>query len=451
MLRATMKNVTKCASLLAIVSVCGANGVWAQSPALSGAERAMVKSVDAQTPTALALLEKIVNINSGTLNLQGVVAVKDVVSPLIEGLGFKVRWMPMQAATARAGDLVAEHPCSPGAGKCGKRILLIGHMDTVFEPTSTFQRYSIVPGSEGKMATGPGVADMKGGLVVMLMALQAMKDAGTLEKADIKIVLSGDEEKPGHPTSVARKDMIDSGKRSDLALEFENTIQIDGVDSVRVARRSANGWQLETSGKSGHSSQIFNATYGYGAIYELARILDQFRRELPELGLTFNVGLVTGGSTAKMNDAGTEGQAVGKTNVISPVAIAVGDLRTVSNEQTERVEAKMRAIVADHLAKTGATITFEEYYPAMAETDGSRALVVQLNEVNTALGFSPTKVADYMSGGAGDISFVAPFVPGLVGVGTMGAGAHAEGETVLLESLPRQAKRMAILMSRLGK
>ena len=451
MLQPPMKSVTMCASLLAVLSVCGANGVWAQAPALSAAETAMVKSVDAQTPGALALLEKIVNINSGTLNLPGVVAVKNVVSSLIEGLGFKVRWVPMQADTARAGDLVAEHPCAAGAGKCGKRILLIGHMDTVFEPTSTFQKYSIVPGTDGKMATGPGIADMKGGLVVMLTALQAMKDAGTLEKADIKIVLSGDEEKPGHPTSVARKNMIDAGKRSDLALEFENSGQIDGVDAVRVARRSANGWQLEASGKSGHSSQIFNATYGYGAIYELARILDQFRQELPEKGLTFNVGLVSAGATAKVNDTGTEGQATGKSNVISPVALAVGDLRTVSNEQTERVEAKMRAIVADHLAKTGATITFEEFYPAMAETEASRALMTQLSEVNLALGLPAGKVADYMSGGAGDISFVAPYVPGLVGVGAVGAGAHAEGEAALLESLPRQAKRMAILMSRLGK
>jgi glutamate carboxypeptidase len=437
------------ASLLLLGGV--SSGVWAQATAPDAKEAAMVRAVDAETPAAVALLEKIVDINSGTMNLPGVLKVKDVIEPELVALGFKTLWVPMEQLAARAGDLVAEHPCAAGSGKCGKRLLLIGHMDTVFEPGSTFQQYSIVPGTDGKIATGPGVADMKGGLVIMLTALKAMRAAGALDNAEITIVLSGDEEKPGHPLSVARKDMIDAARHSDVALEFENAMQVDGVDAVRIGRRSAIQWQLETSGKSGHSSQIFNETYGYGAVYEIARIIDQFRTELPEKGLTFNVGLLVGGATAKLNEAGTEGTITGKTNVISPMALALGDIRTVSNEQTERVEAKMKSIVSDHLAKTGAVIAFEENYPAMAETDGSRALVGRLNEVNRTLGLPASKVSDVMSGGAGDIAFVAPYIPGLVGVGMQGAGAHAEGETAFLESLPRQAKRMALLMYRLGK
>ncbi len=411
----------------------------------------MVKAIDAESPAAVALLERLVNINSGTMNLPGVIAVKDVVMPQIEALGFKVRWVPMEAFDKRAGDLVAEHPCAAGAGKCGKRLLLIGHMDTVFEPSSSFQKYTIVPGTDGKVATGPGVNDMKGGLVVMLSALKAMKTAGALDKAEITIVLSGDEERHGEPVSISRKDMIDAAKHSDVALEFENDSRIDGKDMIRISRRSSLSWKLETTGRTGHSSQIFRDTMGYGAIYELTRILDQFRTQLPEKGLTFNVGLVLGGATAKLNETGTGGTATGKSNVIPPTALALGDLRTLSNEQTERVEAKMKAIVADHLAKAGATIEFQEGYPAMAETDGSRALVKQLNEVNATLALDPQEVMDPMLGGAGDIAFVAPYVPGLVGTGAIGDGAHAEGETVALDSLPRQSKRMALLMYRLGK
>ena len=111
----------------------------------------------------------------------------------------------------------------------------------------------------------------------------------------------------------------------------------------------------------------------------------------------------------------------------------------------------MRKIVADHLPKTGATIQFLEGYPAMAPTDASRALVGQLNEVNAALGLEEMGVMDPMLGGAGDIAFVAPYVPGLVGTGAMGEGAHAEGETVYLDSIPTQAKRMAVLMYRLDR
>ena len=428
-----------------------ATGQRPQKSAVAPVESVMVKAVDGETPEAMRLLEKLVNINSGTMNLAGVVAVKDVVSPLIEALGFKVQWTPMESLDGRAGDLVAEHVCAAGTGKCGKRILLIGHMDTVFEPSSSFQKFSIVPGTNGNVATGPGVNDMKGGLVVMLTALQAMKTAGVLDNSEIRIVLSGDEEKHGDPISVSRKDMIDAAKRSDVALEFENGSRVDGKDTVRTSRRSALTWQLETSGRSGHSSGVFNENLGFGAIYEMSRILDQFRMELREDGLTYNVGLVLGGATAKLNDTRTGGMATGKSNVVAPVAIAQGDLRTLSNEQTARVQAKMKAIVADHLAKTGATIEFNEAYPAMAETESSKALVTRLNEVNATLGLEPEGTVDPRLGGAGDIAFVAPYVPGLVGVGALGAGAHAEGETVYLDSLPTQAKRMALLMYRLGK
>lgn len=441
-------------SFVAAASVCFVTMALAQSPqssTLAPVESAMVKAVDAETPAANGLLEKLVNINSGTMNLAGVVAVKDVISPQIEALGFKVEWMPMQSLDGRAGDLVAEHPCPAGTGKCGKRLLLIGHMDTVFELSSSFQRYSIVPGTNGNVATGPGVNDMKGGLVVMLTALKAMKAAGTLDNAEIRIVLSGDEERHGSPVSVSRKDMIDAAKRSDVALEFEAGGIVNGKEVQSISRRSAGSWRLETSGRTGHSSQVFSERMGDGAVYELARILDEFRRELKEPGLTYNVGLVLGGATATMNANGTGGEAMGKTNVIPPVALALGDIRTLDNEQTARVQAKMRAIVADHLPKTGATISFEEGYPAMAPTEGGHALVKQLNEVNGALGLPVMEEMDPMLRGAGDIAFVAPYVPGLVGTGAMGEGAHAEGETVFLDSIPKQSKRMALLMYRLSK
>ncbi len=410
----------------------------------------MVRSVDAQTPAAVALLEKIVNINSGTMNLPGVLAVRDVVMPQIEELGFKVHWEPMDSI-GRAGDLVAEHTCPQGTGKCGRRMLLIGHLDTVFEPSNSFQRYSIVPGTDGKVATGPGVNDMKGGLVVMLTALGAMKDAGVLDQTEIRIVLSGDEERHGEPLSVSRKDMIDAAKKSDLAFEFESGGSIDGKDVQSISRRSAGSWKIEATGRSGHSSQVFGDNLGYGAIYELSRILDAFRKELREPGLTYNVGLVLGGATAKLNEKGTGGEATGKTNVVAPAAVALGDMRTLDNDQTERVKAKMQAIVRDHLPRTGATITFEEGYPAMAPTEASRALLKELNQVNAALGLPAEAEMDPMLRGAGDIAFVAPYVPGLVGTGAMGNGSHAEGETVFLDSIPRQAKRMVLLMYRLSQ
>jgi glutamate carboxypeptidase len=440
--------------LVAATLLCAGLSLPSNAQDTNANESAMVKAVEASTASDAALLEQLVNINSGTMNLPGVVKVKDVLEPQIQALGFKTRWVPMEQIDGRAGDLVAEHPCGSGAGKCGKRILLIGHMDTVFEPNSKFQRYEIVPGTNGRVATGPGVSDMKGGLVVMMSALRAMKSAGVLDRSEMTIVLSGDEERHGTPASISRRDMIDAARHSDLALEYENASRdagVDGRDAVRIGRRSALNWRLEATGQTGHSSQVFGEQMGYGAVYELARILDEFRRELPEQGLTYNVGMVLGGATVEENAGKTGGDATGKTNVIPPASLALGDLRTLNDEQTDRAKKKMEAIVRDHLPKASSRIEFEDGYPAMAVMPGSQALLAELQKVNATLGYPPEVVTDPIFGGAGDIAFVAPFVPGLVGVGAMGAGAHAEGETVYLDSLPRQAKRMALLMYRLSQ
>jgi glutamate carboxypeptidase len=412
---------------------------------LSPAERAMVASVDANLKASNELLEKLVNINSGTHNLEGVRAVGQALTPELRDLGFKVQWIPMDEVK-RAGVLVAEHPC-PEPGKCGKRMLFIGHMDTVFEKNSSFQAYSV----KGNIGTGPGVNDMKGGLVIMLFALKAMQAADVLKRAEITIVLSGDEEAHGEPAGIARRDMIAAAQHSDVALEFEGTPRLDGVFYGSISRRSSITWHVQTIGETGHSSGIFSPEKGYGAIYELTRILDAFRTQLPEPYLTFNVGMVLGGTTVSVDEAGNNGTATGKDNVIAPAAYASGDIRTISNEQTARVEKKMGAIAGQHLARTGAAISFGEGYPAMAPTAQSRALLGILNQVNASLGFGTMPELDPMKRGAGDISFVADMLPGLAGIGATGQGAHEPGETIDLSTQPINTKRDALLMYRLSR
>lgn len=425
--------------------------IHAQSSPLTPAEARMTATVDANTPASIQLLQQLVDINSGTLNLPGVLAIKDILIPRIQALGFQTTWHPMEQLDHRAGDLVATHSCPMGAGKCGKRILAIGHMDTVFEPSSPFQKYSIVPNTNGNVATGPGVNDMKGGLVVLLAALDALKSSGTLDHTEITIVLSGDEENHGQPVAISRKDMIEAAQHSDVALEFETGGLIEGKDAASISRRSATTWQIKTTGKTGHSSGVFNNAMGYGAIYELTRILDAFRTQLPEPNLTYNVGLITGGTSAILHPEDASASATGKFNIIPPIAFAVGDLRCLSDDQITRTKDKMQKIVATHLPQTDAAISFDDGYPAMAPTAAGHALVAQLNQVNASLGFPPMEEMDPILRGAGDIAFVAPYIPGLVGTGAMGNGPHAEGETVFLDSIPRQAKRAALLIYRLSQ
>jgi len=426
------------AILLASSLLAGAAPAAAQG--LSKPEKAVDRTGDADFERSGAVLARPVDPNSGALNLQGGGKIGEMMRAELEPLGFVVSWKPMDAVQ-RAGHLIAVHRGKPG----GRRILLIGHLDTVFEPGSPFQKFV----RTGDKAEGPGAGDDKGGMVVMVAALRAMQAAGTLKDANIEIMLTGDEEDAGSPHSIARADLIAAGRRADVALDFEGLVIDGGKDMGSIARRSVTDWRITATGKTGHSSLIFGPDFGDGAINELARILAAFRKELPEPNLTFNAGVIAGGASAAIDESGNA-RAAGKTNIIAATAVATGDFRTLSVEQTARIRAKMESIVAAHAPGTDARIEFGEGYPAMAPTEGNKALLAALNGVNRDLGLAEMAPLDPLKRGAGDISFVAHDVDSLAGLGTYSTGDHAPGETVDLASIRRQAKRAAILITRLG-
>src|SRR5512138_275110 len=175
-------------------------------------EQSIVKAVDSHNAEALALLERIVNINSGTMNFAGVRQVGDALRAELDRLGFETRWVD-GAAFHRAGHLVAEHP------GLGPKILLIGHLDTVFEPSSPFQRFERLNDST---ARGPGIIDMKGGDVIIVHALRALKDAGELDRLNVAVVFDGDEESAGSPLAEARRALVEAAKGASAAIGFED-------------------------------------------------------------------------------------------------------------------------------------------------------------------------------------------------------------------------------------
>lgn len=409
---------------------------------LSAPEQVIMDTVVAGYEDDAALLGRLVEQNSGTHNHAGVKAVADMLVPEFEALGFTVEWID-QSAAGRAGHLFARKTGKPGT----TRMLLIAHLDTVFEPDASFQGFT----REGDIAIGPGVGDDKSGIVVILAALRAMQAAGTLEDANIVVALTGDEEEAGNPLEISRKDLREAAEWADVALDFEGLSVLDGKDMGVVARRSADTWTLTVTAASGHSSGIFGEGVSYGAIYELARILDRFRTELPEENLTFNVGVMAGGTPASLSEDGLSAEAVGKTNIIPSTAVARGDLRTISAEQSNRTVEAMAKIVDESLPGTSSRIAFHFRYPPMAPTEGNYALLARLNEVNADMGLEQMGVYPPSMRGAGDINFVADLVDGLAGMGTEGSGAHAPGESVDLKSITRQAQRAAILMSRLSE
>ncbi len=414
-------------------------GVFAQQ--LSSEQKKIVDAVNADEQNSAAFLKQLVNINSGTLNPPGVRKVADILRPQFEALGFACRWIPMEQVQ-RAGHMVCSRQ-----GSQGKKVLLIGHMDTVFEPSSPFQAWEE---KDGK-TLGPGAADMKGGLVIMLSALKALHQNHDLDNTNITVFLTGDEERPGEPLSIARRDLIAAGKASDAALEFEGGVQNAGHDAASISRRSAYQWVLTTTGKTAHSSGVFSKGVGDGAIYELSRILYRFDQELHDPGLTYNVGLIVGGTTASYDPSTASGTATGKVNVVPAQAQAVGDMRTVTDEQYKRAQEKMRQIIGQHLPGTTAEIVFKEGYPSMPETQSNKDLLKELNEVNRELGMDVMEPLDPSRRGAGDLSFVAPYVASLSGLGSYGGGAHAPGESIQMKRQPEQTRRVALYLYRLTR
>ena len=233
-----------------------------------------------------------------------------------------------------------------------------------------------------------------------------------------------------------------------MALGFEAAIG----DTATVARRGSSDWRLQVTGTTAHSSGIFGEDTGSGAIFETARILNAFYEQLrTERYLTFNPSVMVGGTDVTFDDREDRGTAGGKTNVIPQTVIVRGDLRFISEKQREEAKARMREIVARSLPLTKAQITFEDNYPAMSPTEENYALLKLFDQASRDLGLGAVEAFDPGGRGAGDISFVAPLVRGLDGLGVEGGGSHTPDEFMELDSLPRQIKRVALLIYRLTR
>lgn len=413
------------------------------SAGLDANEKAIVKWSEAHVKDAIDLLEKQVNINSGSLNPQGVKEVGDLLRAELDSIGFETRWIELPPAMKRGGHLFAKHD-----GDRGRKILLIGHLDTVFEPDDDFQTFTRM----GSKASGPGAADMKSGNTVIIYALKALRDVGVLEGAQVMVAFTGDEESVGKPNDISRKDLIEAGKWADVALGFETGVDNDGKEWVTIARRSSSNWCLEVKGRQAHSAGIFGKKSGAGAIFEAARILNAFYTEVRgEEYLTFNAGTIMGGTEVKGGCGLTRGEVFGKTNVVPNRVVVRGGMRTISDGQLARARESMREIVARNLPVTSATITFTDSYPSMPPTEGNKKLQQMLSAINQDLGREAMPILDASKRGAADISFVAPYVDGLAGMGAYGDGAHTPNETVDLESMPIAVQRAAILIYRLSR
>jgi len=408
---------------------------------LNSDEKKIIEYIRANFTESEELLIESVNINSGTLNVDGVRKVGAIYRRELDKLGFVTEWVDLPDSLRRAGHLVASRK-----GSQGKRLFLIGHLDTVFELDMEFSPYTRLNDST---ATGQGVNDMKGGNMVIISALKALHSLKLLDNTHIIAYFTGDEESSGSPHEVARKDFIERAKTTDIALGFEGA---QGLNTVAVARRGIGGWTLNVTAKTGHSAGIFSESAGYGAIYEAARIINEFRTQLKdEKYLTFNPGLISGGSEIRLDPANAKMEAIGKTNIISPAAFVAGDLRFISEIQRDRAREKMKDIVSQSLNGTSSVINFTDGLPAMEPSEGNYKLVKFLDGISVDMGIGTTLAGDPGARGAGDISDIAKYVDSLDGMGASGSGAHKPGELINLKELPLLIQRAALMIYRLSR
>ena len=422
---------------LLAIAICIIPGICMAQP-LSKTEQQILKNIEADYTATIQLLKESVNINSGTFNIDGVKKVGDLYAKELAALGFTIEWIKLPDSLKRAGHLVAYRK-----GKKGKKLFLIGHLDTVFEPDMPANPFTMLNDST---ATGQGVNDMKGGDVAIIAAMKALHKQEFLDDASITIYFTGDEENAGRPRNISRGDFIERAKQHDIALAFEGA---NGLNTIATARRGSSEWRLEVEAKQGHSSGVFSAG-GFGSIYEASRIINEFREKLSkEKYLTFNPGLIIGGSEVNFDTAAQRGDASGKTNIISPKTVVIGDLRSLSEPQKDKAREAMRKIVSQSLAGSKSVITFKEGIPSMPPTPGNEALVKVVSDISIALGYGEVKAGDPGLRGAGDISYVAAYLDCLDGFGASGNGAHAPGETINLNEFPKLIKRAALVIYRL--
>lgn len=428
-LRNSLVLLTLTAALLPHVTVIAAESV---EPALDNQEQALVQWLDTQEAAMLALLEQITNINSGSLNKPGIAAIASVLSAELRQLGFSVSALPggiVSMPSCPGNEYVvdlADHLLASRSGS-GTRLLLMGHLDTVFPLESPFQTFT----RTGDTMYGPGVSDMKGGLVIMLFALKALAETGELDGKSLSILLNSDEEM-GSLSS--RKYVEEQSLLHDYGLVYESS----GSNDLVRTRKGLGQARFVVRGVAAHAGAAHER--GRSAIKELAyKIVEIEKLTDYESGVTVNVGVISGGEAR---------------NTIAPCAEALVDLRYPEPQQGVDAIAAFESIFASVLSYPvdSGELTTESWVslhrPPKIPTEQSDYLLEKTIAIGRLLG-QQLGVTDSGGGTDGSLS-QAVGLPTLDSLGSDGGGAHSESELARVSSLVERAKLSAILIRRLS-
>ena len=377
----------------------------------------LLDRLDGWRTEQIEFLERLVNHDSGTDDVEDVNRVGAILAERLRGIGFTLN----RVANERFGDhLVAE---KPGSGK--KRFLFVGHYDTVFPSGTAKQRPFRIDG-HGR-AWGPGVYDMKGGLAVLLYALRAHREARTRawEETTIAVVFNSDEERLS-PTS---RGVIEAEARRAHSVGILEPARPGG--EYVMARKGAGSFQLEVKGKASHAG--LQPELGASAIWDLAQKIAALHALTSfDTGVTVNVGTVRGGE---------------RPNVVAPFASAEVDLRAWTQADAEAAMAAMQAICSRaHVSGTTASlrgqIQFPPWPPGLA---GTERLLDIMRAAGRELG---VEVSAIKTGGGSDGNHTSAIAPTLDGMGPKGSRAHSDEEFIEVATLLERSKMLALFLDR---
>jgi glutamate carboxypeptidase len=376
--------------------------------------KAVLAYCEAELDALVDCLRQAVEIESPSLNPAAIDRMANFFAQEFSKRGAKVQVLSNPTA---GSAVVAEF----WEGKRGtKPLLLLGHLDTVWEiGTLAEMPYQV---REGR-AYGPGIYDMKSGIVCGLWAMQALAALNITPSSPVRFFLNVDEE----VSSVAfREELLAEARGARAVLVLEPAA---AQGAVKTSRKGVGEFQITVRGRSAHAG--INPSAGVNAISELARQIPRIEKlARPKHGLTLNVNVIQGGTRA---------------NVIPELAVARVDVRVPTALDRVKIETKMQALAAIH-PEAKLEITGGVNRPPM-ERKMASALFRKARELGRQMGLDLKEAA---TGGGSDGNFTAALgIPTLDGLGGTGDGAHARHEYVVLRELPQRAALLAALIASL--
>jgi glutamate carboxypeptidase len=369
----------------------------------------LLNELQRDLPETLRLLEAMVNMDSPSPDKPLVDQFARFVGKQFEAIGGRVEYVPAE----RFGD----HLLVRFDGPSDDRVLLLGHMDTVFAPGESGRRRFKI---ENNRATGPGVFDMKAGIVLMQSALRALRPL----PRPVTILLTSDEE-VGSPSS---RELIEREARlANAVLVLEPSLPGGGL---KTARKGVGRFTIKAAGRAAHAG--IDLAKGVNAIEEIAnQVLRLQRLTDPGRGTSVSVGLIQGGT---------------RVNVVPGEAAMDIDVRITNNEEAARITEMIRGLQP---CLAGATLQIRGGInrPPMERTLDTARLFEVAREVGEEIGI---KIDEGSTGGASDGNFTSALgVPTLDGLGPIGDGAHSLDEFVDATSLPERAALVAGLIRKI--